>query len=113
LNFLKHSLVFWGLNNGRFWYAITRNPQSFTRNNEFWQKHNLADAVMTRLYTYQGAFIGFHLGYFAAFAIGLLGYYLQIHLTAWFELTVMTIPLVVAYTGARLVPYNLWQAYNH
>jgi transcriptional regulator with XRE-family HTH domain len=83
-----------------------------TKNNAFWQQLNLATAVMTRLYTHQGAFIGFHLGYFAAFVIGLLRYYLHQQPTIWFDLTVMSFPLVVGYMGARLVPYNLWQAYD-
>jgi hypothetical protein len=83
-----------------------------TKNNTFWQKHNLATATVTRLYTHQGAFIGFHLGYFAAFVIALLRYYLHQHSTTWFDLTAMSLPLIVGYLGARLVPYNLWQAYG-
>lgn len=83
-----------------------------TRDNEFWQKHNLGNLAVTRLYTYQGAFIGLHLGYFAAFAISLLCYYLRLDLSVWFELALMAIPLLVGYTGAQLVPYNLWQAYD-
>jgi hypothetical protein len=83
-----------------------------TKNNTFWRQHNLATAAVTRLYTHQGAFIGFHLGYFAAFVIGLLRYYLHQNPTIWFDLTVMSFPLMVGYIGARLVPYNLWQAYD-
>lgn len=81
-----------------------------TKNNTFWQKHSLATAPVTRLYTYQGAFIGFHLGYFAVFVIGLLRYYFHQHPTIWFDLIAMSLPLMVGYLGARLVPYNLWQA---
>jgi hypothetical protein len=83
-----------------------------TRDNEFWQINNLADAKITRLFTYQGAFVGFHLGYFLAFAIGLVRYFLQFHLAIWFEWILMAIPVIVAYMGARLVPHNLWQAYK-
>jgi hypothetical protein len=83
-----------------------------TKNNAFWQRHNLATAAVTRLYTHQGAFIGFHLGYFGAFVIGLLRYYLHLQPTIWFDLTSAISPLIVGYMGARLVPYNLWQAYG-
>jgi hypothetical protein len=83
-----------------------------TKNNAFWRQHNLATAAVTRLYTHQGAFIGFHLGYFTAFVTSLLRYYLHYHATIWFDLTAMLFPLVVGYMGARLVPYNLWQAYG-
>jgi len=83
-----------------------------TKNNIFWQQHNLATAAVTRLYTHQGAFIGFHLGYFGAFVIGLFRYYFHQYPTIWFDLTVMLFPLMVGYMGARLVPYNLWQAYG-
>lgn len=83
-----------------------------TKNNTFWRQHNLATAAVTRLYTHQGAFIGFHLGYFAVFATNLLRYYLHQHSTIWFDLTAMLLPLFVGYLGARLVPYNLWQAYG-
>jgi len=83
-----------------------------TKNNIFWQQHNLATAAVTRLYTHQGAFIGFHLGYFVAFVIGLFRYYLHQQATIWFDLTAMALPLALGYIGARLVPYNLWQAYG-
>ena len=83
-----------------------------TKNSSFWQRHNLATAAVTRLYTHQGAFIGFHLGYFGAFVIGLLRHYFHQQPTILFDLTVMAFPLMVGYMGARLVPYNLWQAYG-
>ena len=83
-----------------------------TKNNAFWRQHNLATAAVTRLYTHQGAFIGFHLGYFAAFVTNLLRYYLHQHSTIWFDSIAMVLPLFVGYLGARLVPYNLWRAYG-
>ena len=88
------------------------NPLTDTKNNTFWQQYKLAAAPVTRLYTHQGAFIGFHLGYFLAFVIGLLRYYLHLQPTIWFDLTSTIFPLVVGYIGARLVPYNLWLAYG-
>ncbi|MFZ5912064.1 MAG: hypothetical protein ACOYYU_18810 [Chloroflexota bacterium] len=83
-----------------------------TKNNEFWQRHNLASAVATRLYTYQGAFVGFHLGYFIAFIAGMFRYHILHGPTIWFELTTITLLLSLGYAGARLVPYNLWKAYG-
>jgi hypothetical protein len=83
-----------------------------TKNNAFWQQQGLATAPVTRLYTHQGAFIGFHLGYFSAFVVGLIRLYLHLQPTIWFDLTSTSFPLIVGYMGARLVPYNLWQAYG-
>ncbi len=83
-----------------------------TKSDPFWQQQRLAEAAVTRLYTYQGAFIGFHLGYFAAFVFGLLKYFTRQPPSTWFDMTVMLFPLIVGYMGARLVPYNLWRAYN-
>ena len=83
-----------------------------TKTNTFWQQQGLSSAAVTRLYTHQGAFIGFHLGYFGAFVINLLRYYLHQPPSIWFDLTSMSFSLVVGYMGARLVPYNLWQAYG-
>jgi len=83
-----------------------------TQNNEFWQRHNLATAGVTRLYTYQGAFIGFYLGYMAIFAFSLGGYSLGIRQVAWLDLAAAMLPVGLGYAGARLVPYNLWRAYG-
>lgn len=83
-----------------------------TKKNKFWLEHNLASHYVTRLYTYQGAGIGFHLGYFGIFAIHLLGYYLHLRFTVWLELIEMGIILLWGYFSACLVPYNLWRAYG-
>ena len=82
------------------------------KNNAFWQQHNLANAPVTHLYTYQGAFIGFHLGYFGAFVIALLRYYFHQQPATWFDLGLMLLSIVMGYMSAKLVPYNLWQAYG-
>lgn len=83
-----------------------------TKNNAYWRQHNLAIAPATRLYTHQGAFIGFHAGYFAVFVFGLLKYFAHWQPSTSFDQLLMSLPLVVGYIGARLVPYNLWQAYG-
>jgi hypothetical protein len=83
-----------------------------TKNNEFWRQNQLSETGMIRLYTHQGASIGFLLGYFSIFLLGLVGYYVHLRPTTWFELILAVIPLVTGYAGARLVPYNLWRAYG-
>ncbi len=79
--------------------------------NEFWRQKPINTGVL-HLYAYQGAGIGFHLGYFAAFLITLVGYHLQFRTAAWFELAIALFPLVLGYTGAQLVPHNLWRVYG-
>ena len=83
-----------------------------TRDNAFWQRHNLATTTAIRLYTYQGAFIGFHLGYMLIFATSLGGYLMGIGRAAWLEPLAATLPVGFGYAGARLVPDNLWRAYG-
>ena len=67
---------------------------------------------MLRLYTYQGAGIGFNLGYFFVFPLGLARHYLNLESTAWIEIAAATLGLVLGNTAARVVPYNLWRAYG-
>ncbi|MEW6029590.1 MAG: helix-turn-helix transcriptional regulator [Chloroflexota bacterium] len=83
-----------------------------TINNKFWQEQEAAEPRMIRLYTYQGAFIGFHLGYFFFFALALFRQFIHQEPTIWFELISATLPVVLGYIAARLIPYNLWQAYG-
>jgi hypothetical protein len=85
---------------------------TITKGNNFWEDHNLDNALITRLYTYQGAYIGYHLGYFVIFTIRLFAYYAGVNFTTLFQLLIAPLPLVMGYTAARLVPYNLWQAYE-
>ncbi|MCL5612302.1 MAG: hypothetical protein M1485_07110 [Chloroflexi bacterium] len=67
---------------------------------------------MTRLYIYQGAGIGFNIGYFFVLGISLFRYHLHIASSPWFELAAAVLPLVVGNMAARLVPHNLWLAYG-
>ena len=83
-----------------------------TKDNPFWQKNATDASRMLRLYTYQGAFIGFHLGYFMVFAIHLLMYFLQARPAMWSQFLLMGFPLLMGYISARVVPYNLWRAYG-
>ena len=83
-----------------------------TVQDSYWIKHDLANAITTRLYAYQGAGIGFHLGYFGVFALNIIRYYLGFPSSIWWELPAIGVMLFLGYTAARLVPYNLWRAYK-
>jgi transcriptional regulator with XRE-family HTH domain len=83
-----------------------------TSDNAFWQQHNLATTTTIRLYTYQGAFIGFHLGYMVVFAASLGGHLMGISQTPWLDPMAAALPVGFGYAGARLVPDNLWRAYG-
>ena len=83
-----------------------------TENNEFWQKQSVRELNL-RLYTHQGASIGFHVGYFFIFMISLLSYNLGLQSVVWMELLAMTFPIFLSYASARLIPYNLLLAYKN
>lgn len=83
-----------------------------TRNDKFWRQHHLEQAPVTRLYTYQGAFIGFHLGYATIVVFSLGGYYLGVGHVPRLDWAAAVLPVGLSYVGARLVPYNLWRAYG-
>lgn len=83
-----------------------------TENNEFWQKQSI-NKLNLRLYTHQGASIGFHIGYFFIFMIGLLRYNLGLQSLILLEFIALSFPIVLAYASARLIPYNLLLAYKN
>jgi len=83
-----------------------------TKDNEFWQAQRFASDLTLSLYTHQGASIGFQLGYFFVFMIGLLRYNLDWESVTWVELTAAACLIVLGWAGARLVPYNLFAAYK-
>jgi transcriptional regulator with XRE-family HTH domain len=87
--------------------ALTR-----TRDNPFWLEQGLENTWNTRLYTHQGASIGFHVGYFVVLSVGLFGYNLGIPPLKWAEWLVILPPLGLAYASARLVPYNILRAFQ-
>ena len=78
----------------------------------FWKERGISNALSTRLYVHQGAYIGFHVGYFILFPLALIQGLLSIQSVAWVEFTKMIVPLVLSYIGAQLIPYNLWRAYG-
>jgi transcriptional regulator with XRE-family HTH domain len=83
-----------------------------TRNNPFWIRQNMQGSTILRLYVHQGAYVGYHAGYYFVLLISLLQGLLGISLTDWLELIKTILPLAVSLAGAQLVPYNLWLAYS-
>lgn len=83
-----------------------------TRDNPFWQKHGLANTWATRLYVHQGASIGFHVGYFGAFVLGLFRYNLGLPFSNLSSLLALALPLLLSYASAHLIPHNLFTAYQ-
>jgi hypothetical protein len=82
-----------------------------TKDNESWRLQAGVNPLLLRLYTHQGAGIGFNLGYFFVFPFSLLRYYLQLESTVWLEMLAATSGLILGNMGARGVPHNLWRAY--
>jgi hypothetical protein len=83
-----------------------------TKHNEYWERRGLARSISLRLYTYQGAGIGFNLGYFFILPLVLLRHYLNLSPSIWLEITAVTLGLILGNMGARIVPHNLWLAYR-
>jgi len=80
--------------------------------NPVWKGREKTSSTILRLYTYQGAFIGFHVGYFAILAFHLLAFYFQLGLHVWFQFALAGCPVLMGAIGAHVVPDNLWRAYG-
>lgn len=83
-----------------------------TRDNDYWKEQNEVRPLLLRLYTYQGAGIGFNFGYFLVFPFSLMRYYLGFESAVWIEILAATAGLILGTMGARVVPHNLWRAYK-
>jgi hypothetical protein len=83
-----------------------------TKDNEYWKQQSSANSKLVRLYTYQGAAIGFNVGYFFVFPLVLIRYYLQLRSSIWLEIAAVTLGLILGNMAARVVPHNLWRAYE-
>lgn len=83
-----------------------------TKDDEYWKQQNGANPFWLRLYTYQGAGIGFNVGYFLAFPFVLARYYLKLESTVWIEVLAVTVSLILGNMAAHVVPHNLWRAYE-
>jgi len=83
-----------------------------TKDNEYWKQQNGINTFRLRLFTYQGAAIGFTLGYFLVFPFVLVRYYLRLESALWLELAAVTTSLILGNMAAHVVPHNLWRAYG-
>ena len=83
-----------------------------TNDNQFWQEQRGVSTLNLRLYTHQGASIGFHVGYFFVLMIVLLRYNLGWQSVTWVELAAAAFQIALGYASARLVPYNLFAAFK-
>lgn len=83
-----------------------------TKNNLYWIRQNMNDSPVLRLYVHQGAFVGYHVGYYFILLVSYLQSILGIGLTDWLELIKTIFPLATSIAGAQLIPYNLWLAYS-
>ncbi|MBI5950622.1 MAG: helix-turn-helix transcriptional regulator [Chloroflexi bacterium] len=83
-----------------------------TRDNPFWQQDEEVSSLVLRLYTHQGAYVGFHIGYFIVFALRLLAYSLQVKFSLPTQFILVGLPLFLGNVASQVVPYNLWRAYG-
>ena len=83
-----------------------------TKDDIYWQAQRLADPRLLRLYTYQGAGIGFNLGYFFVLPVVFIRYHLNLEPSDWTSFIAVTIGFILANMSARVVPHNLWLAYG-
>ncbi|HEU0292469.1 MAG TPA: hypothetical protein VFR47_07020 [Anaerolineales bacterium] len=83
-----------------------------TKDSKYWRLQTGVNPLFLRLYTYQGAGIGFNLGYFFVFPFSLLRYYLNLESTVWIGILAATMGLILGNMGARVVPHNLWRAFG-
>ena len=83
-----------------------------TKDNRFWKQQIQVSSALLRLYTYQGAGIGFNLGYFFVFPLILLRYYLHGNPSLWLEFLAAGFGLLLGNIAAYVVPHNLWRAYG-
>lgn len=85
-----------------------------TKNNLYWKPKIPRNSLSLRLFTYQGAFIGFDIGYIVVFIVKLLAYYAgrEQQSTLWLDLLASSAIVYLAHLAAVQVPYNLWRAYR-
>lgn len=83
-----------------------------TKSNEYWRRQSGVSSFLLRLYTYQGAGVGFNVGYFLVFPLSLIRYYMGFSPVTWIEVIAATVAVILGNMGARVVPHNLWLAYK-
>lgn len=79
---------------------------------EFWGNKELSHPLFLHLYAYLGSYTGFHVGYFIAILFTSVQNLLAAEPATWIEFLKLLLPIVIGYSGAQLIPYNLWLAYG-
>ena len=87
-------------------------PLINTKDSEYWRLQAGVNPLLLRIYTYQGAGIGFNLGYFFVLPFNLLRHYVHLEPSVWIEMLAATLGLILGNMGARVVPHNLWRAFG-
>lgn len=83
-----------------------------TKDNDYWKAQTAANSLLVRLYTHQGAGIGFNVGYFLVFPLALIRHYFNFGSSVWIEIAASMLGLILGNMAARVVPHNLWHAYG-
>ncbi len=83
------------------------------RNDKFWQQVGLSTTKELRLYTLQGAILGYHFSFMLYFVLRLVAHYFGLRtISTWLEGLIATGIVLVSHMAARQVPMNLWRAYG-
>lgn len=82
------------------------------KNNLYWKEQSIQKPINLWVYAFQGAYVGFHVGYFFIFFAALMMKQLNLHSALWFDIIKIVFVMIVSYASAQLVPYNLWRAYQ-
>lgn len=83
-----------------------------TKSSEYWSRQSGVSSFLLRLYTYQGAGVGFNVGYFLMLPLSLVRHYLGFEPAIWIEILAATTSVVLGSMGAHIVPHNLWLAFK-
>lgn len=84
-----------------------------TEKEAFWQRQETVEGWQIRFFTYQGAYVGFHVGYMAVFLAALFGHYLGLRqVSPVVKGLVAILPLLISAAAAREVPFNIWRAFG-
>lgn len=78
----------------------------------FWKEKELSHSTVLHLYVHQGAYVGFHVGYFIIFLLTFIQNLFGTQTITWVDGIKIIIPITVSYLGAQLIPYNLWRAFG-
>jgi hypothetical protein len=83
-----------------------------TKSSEYWRNQSGVSSFLLRLYTYQGAGVGFNVGYFLILPLSLARHYLGFEPAIWIEILAATVSVILGNMGAHVVPHNLWRAFD-